>query len=97
MTQAAAQRGLPMRTPRRRQQVADLYGRPDHAALLVIDAEGILRYQGALNDITFRQRNATHFYLRDAVNALLSGTLPYPVQTTPYGCAIVRHMDSPPN
>lgn len=97
MIQAATQRGLPIVLQDASQQVADLYGAQTTPHFYVIDADGILRYQGALNDITFRQRNATHFYLRDAVNALLSGTLPYPAQTTPYGCAIVRHIDSPPN
>lgn len=91
MIQAASQRGLPLVLHDASQQIANLYGAQTTPHFFVIDTEGILRYQGALNDITFRQRSPTRFYLREAVDALLSGTLPDPAQTAPYGCAIVRH------
>ncbi|MBN1665860.1 MAG: redoxin domain-containing protein [Anaerolineales bacterium] len=93
MIQAAAQRCLPIVLHDADQRVADLYEAQTTPHFFVIDTDGILRYQGALNNVTFRQRNATRFYLRDAVEALLSGTLPDPAQTAPYGCTIVRHVD----
>ena len=60
-------------------------------ALFVIDPQGILRYQGALNDITFRRKTPTRHYLKDAVNALLRGESPEPAETSPYGCTIVYY------
>lgn len=72
------------------QQVADLYSAATTPHLFVIDAQGFLRYQGALDDVTFRQRVPTQHYLRQAVEAVLAGRRPNPTQTTPYGCYIVR-------
>jgi peroxiredoxin len=72
--------------------VADLFGAQTTPHLFVIDALGELRYQGAFNDITFRQRQATQPYLYRAVAALLAGRDPAPVATAAYGCTIVRHL-----
>lgn len=74
------------------QRVADLYGAMTTPHFFVIDRQGVLRYQGALNDVTFRQRTPTRHYLREAVDALLAGNQPEPAQTAPYGCAVVRHI-----
>ena len=41
--------------------------------VFVLDRAGILRYRGAVDDITFRRREATQVFLRDAVEALLQG------------------------
>lgn len=73
-------------------QVADRYGVQINPHYFVIDSEGILRYQGAFDNITFRRRTATQFYLRQAVEAVLSGKLPDPDQTPTYGCTIVRYL-----
>ncbi len=73
------------------QRVADLYAVQTTPHFFLLDERRILRYQGALDDVTFRQRLPTHHYLRDAVEALLSGRLPDPSVTPAYGCAIVRH------
>ncbi|MGW8250030.1 MAG: redoxin domain-containing protein [Anaerolineales bacterium] len=71
--------------------VADLYGALTTPHLFVIDAGGILRYQGAFDDVTFRQRTPSKSYLRQAVEAVLAGRQPDPEQTPPYGCSIVRY------
>ncbi|HET6821804.1 MAG TPA: redoxin domain-containing protein [Anaerolineales bacterium] len=72
--------------------VADLYGALTTPHVFVLDREGILRYRGAVDDITFRHRVATRFFLRDAVQALLDRQLP-PLRETPaYGCTIVREI-----
>jgi peroxiredoxin len=71
-------------------QVANLFGATTTPHLFVIDAEGILRYQGALDDVTFRQRTATLNYLEMAVEAIRSGLQPEPAITDSYGCTIVR-------
>jgi len=57
-----------------------------------VDREGILRYRGAVDDITFRQRKATRFYLEEAVEALLDNRVPELQETPAYGCTIVREI-----
>jgi len=74
-----------------RQQVADLFGAQTTPHFFVLDQQGVIRYQGALDDVTFRQREPKRFYLHEAVQALLEGRLPEPAETPAYGCAIVRH------
>jgi hypothetical protein len=59
--------------------------------LFVLDKDGILRYQGAFDDITFHQREATIHYLKDAVEALLARSNPEIAQSPPYGCLLVRY------
>lgn len=73
-------------------KVADLYGGITTPHLYVIDAADILRYQGAFNDVNFRQPEPTTNYLHLAVEALRSGTVPDPAETSAYGCAIVRAL-----
>jgi peroxiredoxin len=72
--------------------VADLYNAITTPHVFILDREGILRYQGAVDNITFRKREATHFFLQEAVEALLAGRLPEPAETSAYGCAIVREI-----
>ncbi|GAB4494457.1 MAG: hypothetical protein Fur0016_19120 [Anaerolineales bacterium] len=74
-------------------QVADLYEAQTTPHCFVVDENGLLRYQGAFDDCTFRKRTASRFYVGEAVNALLSGHLPEVQDTPPYGCAIVRLAD----
>jgi hypothetical protein len=88
--QVAGERGLPLVLHDASHVIADLYGAQTTPHLYMIDADGILRYQGAFDDVTFRQRTPVRFYLKDAVDALLEGKLPDPAQTQAYGCAIVR-------
>jgi peroxiredoxin len=88
--QVAAQRGLPLVLVDAEQRAADLYGAETTPHVFVIGPEGVLRYQGAVNDMTFRKRTPEQFYAKDAVQALLEGRLPDPAQTNPYGCTIVR-------
>ena len=71
-------------------QVADMYAAQTTPHLFLVDAEGVLRYAGAVNDRTFRQRVPTRFYWREALAALLAGRLPETQETPPYGCTIVR-------
>jgi peroxiredoxin len=72
--------------------VADLYGAVTTPHAFVLDREGLLRYRGAVDDVTFRQRKATRFFLEEAVEALLEGRLPDVQETHPYGCTIVREI-----
>ena len=86
----AVQRRLPVVLHDAQQMVADLFQAQTTPHVFVIDAAGILRYQGAVNDMTFRQRSPTRFFLYDAVEALLADRRPDPAQTLSYGCTIVR-------
>ncbi len=85
----AAQRGLPRLLHDAERQAARLYGAATTPHLFVMDAEGILRYRGAFDDVTFRRRTPTRLYLREAVEAVLQGRPPQPAETEPYGCTIV--------
>lgn len=92
--QVASSRQLPAVLPDRDQAVADLYSAQTTPHFFIVDSEGILRYQGAWDDITFRQRAATHKYVPDAVEALLEDRVPEFTQTIPYGCMLVRYGEA---
>lgn len=87
----ATERELPIVLNDSDQTVADLYRAQTTPHLFVLDRDGLLRYQGAFDDITFRQSEATERYLPAAVEALLAGMKPEIAQTIPYGCVLVRH------
>ena len=87
---AARTRNLPL-VLRGGSQVLDAYAARTTPHLFVVDVDGILRYQGAFDDGTFRQRTPTRFYLKEAVETLLAGQSPDLAQTLPHGCSIVRY------
>lgn len=91
LQQEANRRGLPLVLHDAQGQATEQYAAQTTPHLFAIDEGGILRYQGAFDDVTFRQRQATQGFLQRAVEALLAGRLPEPAQTPPYGCAIVRY------
>jgi|LGOV01.1.fsa_nt_gb hypothetical protein len=72
-------------------ELPDLYSAVTAPHFFDIDEKGVLRYRGAPDDTSFRQREPTAHYLKDAVEALLNGRDPNPAETAGYGCAIVRH------
>lgn len=71
-------------------QVADLYGAQTTPHFFVVDATGLLRYQGAWDDVTFRQRKATQVYVPLVVEALREGLTSPITQSPPYGCVLLR-------
>lgn len=71
------------------QEVARAYGAVTTPHFFVIDPEGKLRYQGALDDVSFRQAEAKQNYLYEAVEAVLAGERPTIGETPPYGCTVV--------
>jgi peroxiredoxin len=73
-------------------QVANLFDAQTTPHVFVIDREGILRYRGAVDDVTFRQRTPTRFFLDEAVESLLAGQFPTLTESPAYGCAIVREV-----
>ena len=72
--------------------VADQYAAQTTPHVHVIDREGILRYRGAVDDMTFRKRTPARFFLDEAVEALLKGRLPTLTESPAYGCTIVREI-----
>jgi peroxiredoxin len=71
-------------------ELADAWGAQTTPHVFVVDESGILRYQGAVDDVTFRQREPKRFYVKEAVDALLAGRLPKVASMPAYGCTIVR-------
>ena len=92
MAEAAKTRGLPRVLIDAEHVVADLYEAMTTPHAFLIDLEGTLRYRGAVDNITFRQREATRFFLTEAVEALLHGRLPELTETPAYGCVIMREI-----
>ncbi|MGH2627440.1 MAG: hypothetical protein ACRDHY_12405, partial [Anaerolineales bacterium] len=87
---AARERGLEVVLLDPDQKVADEYGALTTPHIFVVDREGILRYAGAPDDASFRQREPTRSYLGEALMALIAGRLPEVQETPGRGCALVR-------
>jgi peroxiredoxin len=92
VAEAACARRLPTVLIDAEHGVADLYEAVTTPHAFVVDREGLLRYRGAVDDVTFRQRKAIRFYLKDAVESLLAGQVPALQETPAYGCTIVREI-----
>jgi len=89
---AARARNLPMVLMDADHAIADQYKAVTTPHVFVVDEKGILRYCGAVDDVTFRNRKATRFFLEEAVNSLLDGHLSPLPETPAYGCTIVREI-----
>ena len=90
--EAAKARGVPNVLIDAQHIVADQYEAMTTPHIFVLDRRGILRYRGAVDDVTFRRREASQFFLREAVEALLKGKIPELNETPAYGCTIVREI-----
>lgn len=92
LQRTAEARRLPVVLHDEGQRVADLYGVEVTPHFFVLDAGGVIRYSGALDDVTFRQKAPTRAHLEQAVAAVLNGRRPEPEATPAYGCALVRQL-----
>ncbi|NWF64151.1 MAG: redoxin domain-containing protein [Chloroflexi bacterium] len=92
LREAAENRRLPNVLHDANCAVANLFDAQTTPHVFVMDREGILRYRGAVDDVTFRQRNPTRFFLDEVVESLLAGQLPTLTESPAYGCAIVREV-----
>jgi len=72
------------------QHVANLYNAQTTPHFFIVDQQGRLAYQGAWDDVTFRQRTATQVYVPKVIESLHNNQTPEITQTPPYGCALVR-------
>lgn len=93
LRQEAIRRGVPLVLDDRQQVVADLYGGFTTPHFFVVDWEGILRYQGAYDDLSFRQRQPTRTYLPEVIEALLDGQQAPFSETPTFGCTIIRFSE----
>jgi peroxiredoxin len=85
------QRKIPVVLRDTDQTVAGRYGAQTTPHAFLIDRLGILRYRGAVDNVSFWERKPTRFYLQEAVEALLAGQLPEVTEIQPFGCTIVRY------
>ncbi len=90
LKRTAMERRIPKLLMDAGQKVADLYGAQTTPHFFVVDSQGKLRYQGAWDDITFRQRSATCVYVTEVIQALINDQPVEISQTAAYGCTIVR-------
>jgi peroxiredoxin len=91
LAEAAAGRGIAPVLLDPEHVVADLYQAQTTPHYFLVDRDGTLRFQGAPDNATFRQREATEQYLLAAIKAVLAGEAPETAWSLPYGCTIVRH------
>ena len=69
------------------QEVAHSYDAKTTPHVFVLDADRRLRYEGA-PDADYDDESLNAGWLRDAIDAVLSGDKPSPAQTKPVGCSI---------
>lgn len=91
LKEVAAGRGISPVLHDADQKVARKYDAQFTPQIFVLDEEGLLRYQGAFDDVTFRQPEPTRNYLREAIDALISGMQPEIDLVSPYGCTVVYY------
>jgi peroxiredoxin len=70
------------------QQVARAYGAERTPEVFLFDKTGTLRYHGVIDDNYDDPAEVKTRYLRDALDAVLSGTVPPKTETKPIGCSI---------
>jgi len=90
--EAARSRSLPTVLLDAGHVVADLYEAVTTPHVFVVDKDGSLRYRGAVDDVTFRNRTASRFFLDEVVGALISGHFSPLTETISYGCTILREV-----
>lgn len=92
LREAAESRRLPNVLQDANCAVANLFEAQTTPHVFVIDRAGILRYRGSVDDVSFRQRKPSRFFLDEAVESLLAGQFPTLTESPAYGCAIVREV-----
>jgi peroxiredoxin len=70
------------------QEVASAYGAQRTPEVFLFDKSGTLRYHGVVDDNYDEPAAVKRKYLRDALDAVLSGKVPLTAETMPVGCSI---------
>lgn len=89
---AARARGLPTVLLDAQHEVADAFAAQVTPEVFVIDREGVVRYRGAVDNVTFGQKKPTRWFVKEAVEALLAGESPNVAEVPAFGCSIVREI-----
>ncbi|NDJ61370.1 MAG: thioredoxin family protein [Chloroflexi bacterium] len=70
------------------QEIARAYGAERTPEIFLFDKDGKLRYHGAIDDNYEMPEAVKAPYLRDALDAVLSGETPETAETPPVGCSV---------
>lgn len=70
------------------QNIARSYGAERTPEFFIFDAAKRLRYHGAPDDNYEDEHAVKHYYVREALNAILAGREPAQPETKPVGCSI---------
>jgi peroxiredoxin len=68
--------------------IARSYGAKTTPSFFVVDRDGKLAYQGAMDDQVFADEGAGHEYMKSALDDLAAGRRVQKAETQPQGCAI---------
>ncbi len=74
-------------------KVGRMYAARTTPHMYVIDAEGILRYSGAIDDDRSGRKSDKTNYVINAMNQIKAGETVSPDQTRPYGCSVKYAKD----
>jgi peroxiredoxin len=74
-------------------KLGHLFGARTTPHMFVIDAQGVLRYRGAIDDDQYGRQQKPTNYVDSAVHALLASATPDPTETQPYGCSVKYRPD----
>jgi len=69
-------------------KIGKMFGAKTTPHVFVIDAKGVLAYNGAIDDDESGTKEAKKNYVEEAVNALLKGSTVATATTKPYGCSV---------
>jgi len=69
-------------------RIGHLMGARTTPHMFVIDAAGVLRYRGAIDDDQYGRSSAPKNYVDGAVHALFASASPDPAETQSYGCSV---------
>lgn len=71
-------------------QVGRLYGMKTTPHVFVVDAQGVVAYEGAVDDrpVSSGDPRTANNYVKQAVESLMAGKPVVQTQTKPYGCAV---------
>ncbi len=70
-----------------------LFGARTTPHMFVIDAQGVLRYRGAIDDDEYGRATKPKNYVDSAVQSLLASASPNPSETQSYGCSVKYKPD----
>jgi peroxiredoxin len=70
------------------QDVAKMFGAERTPEVFLFNTDAVLSYHGAIDDNYDEPDMVKEHYLRDALDALVSGKNPDPAETKPVGCTI---------